>query len=229
MPRPLRIDLIDLPQHVVQRGNDRQPCFLDESDYHFYRTELRLMAAREGCEVHAYALMTNHVHLLVTPREKGAVSRTMQSLGRRYVRYFNDRLLRTGTLWEGRYKTSLVGDGVYLMNCHRYIELNPVRARMVHDPANYPWSSHATLALGTQDPLVSPHPYYLALSDSPAVRQRMYRELVLSGLDQSEVEVIRSNLHRQHAYGTASFRREVEARSGVAVAPQRVGRPSKKS
>lgn len=186
------------------------------------------MAAREGCEVHAYVLMTNHVHLLVTPREKGAVSRTMQALGRRYVRYFNDRLERTGTLWEGRYKASLVDDGVYLMNCHRYIELNPVRARMVRDPVDYAWSSHATLALGTHDPLVTPHPYYLALSKAAADRQRTYRELVLSGLAQSEVEVIRSNLQRQHVYGTASFRREVEARTGVAAAPQRVGRPAKK-
>ena len=155
MPRPLRIDFPGIPQHVIQRGNDRQPCFFDDADYLCYRSELRDMARREGCAVHAYVLMTNHVHLLLTPLQPGAVARTMQSLGRRYVRYINATYGRTGTLWEGRYKASLVGDGDYLLRCHRYIELNPLRAGMVADPCDYRWSSHRALAFGEADPLMA--------------------------------------------------------------------------
>ena len=228
MPRPRRFDLIAVPQHVVQRGNDRQACFLEEQDRHFYRTELRLMAEREGCEVHAYVLMSNHAHLLVTPKEPGAVGRTMQSLGRRYVRYFNDKYERTGTLWEGRYKASLVDSGRYLFNCHRYIELNPVRASMVVDPQDYPWSSHAALAFGEPDPLVTPHPEYLAIAATPAVRQRHYRDLVLSSLNPSELAAIRDTLQRQHAYGTAYFRWDIETRTGTPAGPRKPGRPGKR-
>lgn len=227
MPRFPRFDLTGIPQHVVQRGNDRQPCFRSAEDFHFYRTELRLMALREGCEVHAYVLMTNHAHLLLTPLETGAVARTMQSLGRRFVRYFNDKYERTGTLWEGRYKASLIGEGDYLANCHRYIELNPVRAKMVSDPGDYPWSSYAALAWGKPDPLVTEHPMYQALSDTPETRQEAYRNMVMAGLDVADLEAIRCNLRRQHAYGTEAFRCDVEARSGRPAGPRKTGRPGK--
>ena len=119
MPRPTRLDVPGVPQHVIQRGNDRQPCFFADADYLRYRSDLREVAMRDGCAVHAYALMTNHVHLLVTPTTGGAIGRVMQSLGRRYVRYINDRYRRTGTLWEGRYKACLVENGAHLMRYHR--------------------------------------------------------------------------------------------------------------
>jgi len=143
MPRSLRVDLPGIAQHVIQRGNDRRPCFFVEIDYIRYLQDLREIARRESCAVHAYVLMTNHVHLLMTPGAAGRIGRTMQALGRRYVRYVNDRHGRTGTLWEGRYKACPVGDGRYLLQCHRYIELNPLRAKMVADPADYAWSSFA--------------------------------------------------------------------------------------
>lgn len=227
MPRPRRIDLPGIPQHVVQRGHDRQPCFFAEADYLCYRTTLREIALREGCAVHAFVLMTNHVHLLLTPQQPNAVARTLQSLGRRYVRYINDTYHRSGTLWEGRYKASLVGDGHYLMHCHRYIELNPLRAAMVTDPRDYRWSSHHALAFGEADPLLTPHPDYLGLSSDPATRQEAYRRMVIDAVDPADVESIRRHLQRQHAYGSDRFRETVEVQLGRSAGPQKIGRPSK--
>jgi putative transposase len=227
MPRNARLDLPSVPQHVIQRGNDRQPCFFRDDDYFRYRTELRELSLREGCAVHAYVLMTNHVHLLVTPMEAGALARLMQSLGRRYVRYINDRYHRTGTLWEGRYKSCPVESGNYLLHCHRYIELNPLRAAMVADPHDYGWSSHACNAYGKPDPLVLPHPAYLALSADPAKRQLIYRSLVMEAVDPAEIEAIRQHVQRQHAYGSGRFRRAIEAQLGRSAGPQKIGRPRK--
>lgn len=145
-----------MPQHVVQRGNDRQQCFFQEIAQVRYPDELREICLRENCAVHAYVLMTNHVHLLMTPSAQGRVARAMQSLGRRYVRYVNDRYRRTGTLWEGPYKA-------HLLRCCRYIELNPLRVRMVANPTHYQWSSCACNALAAADPLIRPHASYLSL------------------------------------------------------------------
>ncbi len=227
MPRPTRLDLPGVPQHVIQRGNDRQPCFYVEGDYLRYQADLRELARRENCAVHAYVLMTNHVHLLMTPKVPGAVARVMQSLGRRYVRYVNDRHHRTGTLWEGRYKSCLVDDGDYLLHCYRYIELNPLRAAMVADPRDYPWSSHRRNAYGQHDPLVSPQPDYVALSNDSTQRQQAYRALVMQTVEPTELEAIRQHVQRQHAYGTDRFRVSIEAQLGRAAGPQRIGRPRK--
>lgn len=227
MPCPLRINLPGIPQHVVQRGNDRQPCFFTEADYLCYRTLLREAALREGCMVHAYVLMTNHVHLLLTPQRPYAVARTLQSLGRRYVRYVNDTHHRSGTLWEGRYKASLVDDGDYLMHCHRYIELNPLRAAMAADPRDYRWPSHRALAFGETDPLVYPHPAYLALGEDPCTRQRRYRDIVMATVDPADIDAVRRHLQRQHAYGGDRFRQAIEAQLGRSVGPQKIGRPRK--
>jgi putative transposase len=227
MPRPLRLDLPGIPQHVIQRGNDRQPCFFDDADYIRYRADLRELALREGCAVHAYVLMTNHVHLLMTPARRGAVARLMQSLGRRYVRYVNDRYHRTGTLWEGRYKACLVDDGDYLLHCHRYIELNPLRAAMVADPADYRWSSHRHHAFGEHDPVVTPHAAVLGLASDATQRQCVYRALVMETVDPGEVEAIRLHIQRQHVYGTERFRANIEAMLGRSAGPQKIGRPRK--
>src|SRR5574337_70831 len=157
MPRQRRLDLPGVPQHIIQRGNNRQPCFLREQDYRCYLSQLDEAAQAQGCRLHAYVLMTNHVHLLMTPEVVGAVARTMQCLGRRYVGYFNATYRRSGTLWEGRYKSCLVDSERYLLTCYRYIELNPVRAAMVETPGDYAWSSYRANAQGRQDRLVYPH------------------------------------------------------------------------
>ena len=135
------------PQHVIQRGNNRSVMFLRPADYVRYLDNVRAACDQHGCAVHAYVLMTNHVHLLMTPTNAGGISRVMQSVGRRYVRYFNQSYQRTGTLWEGRYRAAAIDSEQYLFACYRYIERNPVRAGMVDDPADYRWSSHAANAL----------------------------------------------------------------------------------
>lgn len=228
MPRSPRLDLPHVPQHIVQRGNDRRPCFFQDIDHVRYLDELRDIAQREGCAVHAYVLMTNHVHLLVTPTETGRLGRMMQALGRRYVRYVNDRYHRTGTLWEGRYKACPVDGDTYLLRCYRYIELNPVRPAMVADPTDYRWSSYPANALGQHDPLLTPHPGYLALGADPATRRQAYRALVAEAIAPEELELIRLRLQRQHALGPDRFRAMIEAQLDRRAGPARIGRSPKR-
>lgn len=227
MPRSLRLDLPGIAQHVIQRGNDRRPCFLAPIDYTRYLQDLREIARRESCAIHAYVLMTNHAHLLMTPNAAGRIGRTMQALGRRYVRYFNDHYGRNGTLWEGRYKACLVGDDRYLLQCHRYIELNPLRAGMVANPADHAWSSHRHHALGVPDPLITPHRVMLALGRTPDECKRRYRELVMQAVNADEIEAIRRHVQHQLVFGTDRFRRAIEAQVGRAVGPKKIGRPRK--
>ena len=156
--------------HVIQRGNHRQPVFFATGDYDKFLEDLGVAAKAYFCEIHAYALMTNHVHLLLTPKIAGAVSHMMQALGRRYVRYFNEKYRRSGTLWEGRFRSSVVGTDRYLLACSRYIELNPVRAGMVAAPGDYPYSSYAANAHGDPNPLVVSQPTYLGLGTTPETR-----------------------------------------------------------
>jgi putative transposase len=206
MPRQPRLDLPGVAQHIVQRGNDWQPCFFADIDRMRYLQDLRELSLKLGIAVHAYVLMTNHVHLLLTCQGAGATSTLMQSLGRRYVRYINDQYRRTGTLWEGRYKSCPVQDESYLLRCYRYIELNPVRAGMVADPAAYRWSSHCHSGLAQADPLVQPHPRYLAIA-AVEIRATTYRCFVLDAIDPDETAAVRLNLQRQHALGRPLPRR----------------------
>jgi putative transposase len=225
MPRRPRIDLPGIPQHVVQRGNDRRRCFFDHADYARYLDALRELAPPAGCTVHAYVLMANHVHLLVTPLEPAGVSRLMQALGRHYVRYVNDRHQRTGTLWEGRFKACLVDSERYVLACYRYIELNPVRAGVVGSPNEYAWSSYRSNAMAVPDGLTRPHAVYDALGRDTCARTRAYRSFVMDRGDDSELDEIRSYTQRQHALGTAAFQAELESRLGRPVTPGRMGRP----
>ena len=142
MPRLTRVAPIGVAQHVIQRGNNRQLCFGDESDMAAYINWLKEYAKKYEVDIHAWVLMTNHVHLLCTPNQELAVSKMMQSLGRQYVRYFNYTYGRSGTLWEGRFKACLIESERYLLEVYRYIELNPVRACMVTEPSEYQWSSY---------------------------------------------------------------------------------------
>jgi putative transposase len=191
MPRPPRLAQPGVPLHVIQRGNNRAACFFNDVDRRFYLKCLARSAARNDCAIHAYVLMTNHVHLLVTPRGRGSVSAMLQDLGRRYVRVINTIRGRTGTLWEGRFKSSLVSTEAYLLTCHRYIELNPVRAGMVAEPSAYPWSSHAHYARGRSDDLITEHAAFLGLGGTADERRAAFRELYRYALDEKTLMHIR--------------------------------------
>jgi putative transposase len=211
MPRQRRLDLPGVPQHVIQRGNNRQPCFLREQDYRCYLSQLDEAARAQGCRLHAYVLMTNHVHLLMTPEVAGAVARTIQSLGRRYVGYFNATYRRSGTLWEGRYKSCLVDSERYLLACYRYIELNPVRAAMVEVPGDYAWSSYRANAQGRADRLVSPHDEYARLGTTVDERCAAYRALFLEAIGEDRMSEIRAYVQQQRALGASRFQAVIEA------------------
>ena len=214
MPRPPRPDLADVPQHVIQRGNDRQACFFRDDDYRTYLALLREAALRNGCRVHAYVLMTNHVHLLVTPAQAGGVSRMMQTLGRNYVGHVNGTYRRTGTLWEGRFKSCLVDSEYYVLACYRYIELNPVRAGMTALPADYPWSSHRSNSSGQYDALVQPHPSYLALASVSGSASQGYVDLFADEMTAERLVEIRAYVQQQKALGGARFQAQIEVALG---------------
>jgi putative transposase len=210
----------------VQRGNNRQICFGDAADFGAYAHWLREATERWRVALHAWVFMNNHVHLLATPAEDAAVSGMMQDLGRRYVRYFNKRWGRSGTLWEGRFKSCLVQDGRYLLQCHRYIELNPVRAGMVSAPAEYGWSSYRANALGHESSLRTPHPEYLALGNG-ATRLRHYQALVAEQLGDDATGRIRYVTERGLAFGGPEFVRGMEKDTGRQLRPGKRGRPPK--
>ena len=226
MPRRPRLQLAEVPLHIVQRGINREPCFFAEEDYHCYLHWLEEAARDCGCAIHAYAQMTNHVHLLLTPKESGAPSRLMQSLGRRYVQYANRFYRRTGSLWEGRYKSSLVQAETYLLACYRYIELNPVRASMVMDPGQYRWSSYRTNGLGQADARLTPHERYLSLGKDGGERQVAYRALFRPELDAAAVNDIRQALQLGMPVGGERFAETICGRLGVRHNSGKRGRPN---
>jgi putative transposase len=224
MARVKRLVVPGIALHVVQRGVDRQPCFFDAGDQHFYLAELAGLALESGCAIHAFVLMDNHVHLLLTPATEDGPSRLMHRLGRRYVRRINDAAGRTGTLWEGRFRSCLVGDDAHLLECHRYIDLNPVRAGMVGLPGDWPWSSHRVLARGEPSALLKPHPRYLELASDVAARQEAYRALVAAAPDLARLAAIRDATNGNYAFGSARFQREIEAMLGRRAARRKPGR-----
>jgi putative transposase len=215
MPRRPRILLADHPLHIVQRGINREPCFFAEEDYQCYLHWLEEAARDCGCAIHAYVLMTNHVHLLLTPAVSGAPVRLMQSLGRRYVQYANRQYRRTGSLWEGRYKSSVVQEESYLLACMRYIELNPVRAAMVADPGGYRWSSYRANGLAQPDARLTPHPLYLGLDTEPASRRHAYRALFRPQLDDDAASEVREALRLGMPLGSGHFAEAICARLGI--------------
>lgn len=194
MPRPRRFVIPGQPLHLVQRGNNRTPTFLVAGDFVTYLHILGESLGPAGCAVHAYALMGNHVHLLLTPGDIGSASALFHQVGSRYVRYFNKRHGRTGTLWEGRFRSCVVDTDAYLLRCYRYIERNPVRAGLVLDAADYPWSSYRRNALGIGNPLVSSHRSYEALDQDPQRRLLAYRAIVDSDAPAQELDDLRAAL-----------------------------------
>ena len=226
MPRRPRIILPRIPLHIIQRGNNRQPCFIAEEDYHAYLEWLKIYAEKSGCHIHAYVLMTNHVHLLFTPDKVSSAGQMMKALGQRYVQYFNRAYQRSGTLWEGRFRSCLLQDEVYLLCCMRYIELNPVRAGMVNHPGDYPWSSYRVNAQGEQSELIESQDLYIKLAGNELNRQSAYRELFRHTLEPGLVDQIRQSTNGNVVLGNDLFSKEISRLLGKRVTHGKPGRPA---
>jgi putative transposase len=214
MPRRARLRFAGVPLHIVHRGNNRNACFLGEADYRYYLAQLELLSRRFACHVHAYVLMTNHVHLLLTPTESDSASQ-------RYVQYVNRIYRRSGTLWEGRFKSSLVQTESYFLKCQRYIELNPVRAGMTARPRDYPWSSYRANGELCASRFLTPHECYVALGETAERRSAAYRQLFQSELDERELQEIRAAAHGGFALGDREFTDALSTSLGRPTARQR--------
>jgi putative transposase len=224
MSRRPRFPTTDLPLHVVQRGNDRGRCFFDDLDYRVYLRALARASSHYGVLVHAYALMTNHVHLLVTPMIAGGVSRMMQSVAARYVWHVNTTKSRTGTLWEGRYKACLVDRDQYVLAVCRYIDLNPVRAGLVRRPSDYPWSSYSALAGLRVEPLVTPHD---ALEQLGSPGSGAYAGWCARDDAERDLDPIREATGQELAFGSVGFKAAIAATTARATTTRPRGRPSR--
>lgn len=225
-PRAARLELPGVPMHVIQRGVDRCAVFRDDQDRLHYRKLLRNASMEAGVAVHAYAFMGNHVHLLLAARTEGAISKVMQRVGQAYAQTFNIRHERTGALWQGRFKSSLVETERYLLNVIRYIELNPVRAAMVTRPENYRWSSvHGHLGFSSE-PMLTPHPTYLALAAEAQARAAWWAKWLARGVGEDELESIRRHLNQERALGDERFQKTVAGALGRPVGCRPRGRPA---
>ena len=226
MPRRARMYIKGLPYHIVQRGNNREACFIEEENYQFYLELWEKLSQQKGVAVHAYCLMTNHIHFLVTPEEVTSISETMKSVGSRYAQYINKKYKRTGTLWEGRHRASLVQENRYLLSCYRYIELNPVRANMVARPEEYCWSSYGVNAWGDKHWLTS-HREYSQLGRTIEERCFAYRELLRYQLSEQDLHLIRKAAHYSQPVGDDRFRQMIEEKYGIKLGRSERGRPRK--
>ena len=216
-----------MPCHVIQRGNNREACFFSDDDYAFYLECLKDACERYDVSCHAYVLMTNHSHLLLTPMDEYGISRVMQSLGRRYVQYINKYYRRCGTLWESRHKASLVDAENYLLSCYRYIELNPVMARMVEHPGDYRWSSYRSNAYGEASELIKHHAIYLSLSHESDGRLRNYRGLFNSVLPKALIHEIRNAASFSMPLGGNRFKQQIESALKRSIGHAKRGKPKK--
>jgi len=229
MPRPHRLNIPGMPQHVTQRGNNRQACFYSDDDYRLYLALLLEHSRANACSVHAYVLMSNHVHLLITPSIPDGISRTLQGLGRDYVRRINRTCRRTGTLQQGRFKSSLVDTDRYCMTCYRHIELNPVRAGMVNDPSDCPRSNYPHNGDGRPDPPIPPHDRWLLPGTGDTQRTAAYRALISESLEHSELEHIRNSISTGLPTGNDRFRQQVEQALARKPGQGKRGRPKKQN
>jgi putative transposase len=227
MARLGRYFLPDQPLHVIQRGNNREAVFFTNDDYGRYRDWLIEAGETHGCSVHAYVLMTNHVHLLITPRAASSLPRLMQSLGRRYVRSVNTLYKRTGALWEGRYRAAPIDSEAYFLACCRYIELNPVRARMVVHPADYAWSSYRAHAELEADSLATGHEIYDRLGTTPEDRAQAYRTLFQTALEEDFIRALRVATNGGWPLGGDRFKQRIAEALARRVEPAAKGRPKK--
>jgi len=228
MPRSARVVIPNTPHHVVQRGHNRQAVFFSDDDYNYYRKNLTTLKQELNCRIYSYCLMTNHVHLIIDPGENSeSLSLLMKRVAGRQTRYVNKLEKRTGSLWEGRFKSSIVSQKEYLAACCRYIELNPLRARMVTDPVEYKWSSYACKREGKKDLVVDFDASYLALGDSESERQAAYGRYVLDTVPEHELKLIRESLQRGQLTGSEQFREDIYLKTGIRFSNKGPGRPKK--
>jgi putative transposase len=223
MPRSLRLILPGAAVHIIQRGNNRVACFRQDADYLVYLSNLRDLLAKHGCSLHAYCLMTNHVHLLMTPKTADGCPSLMRDLGQRYVQYFNRRYGRSGTLWEGRFRSCVAESSRYVLACYRYIELNPVRAGMTPHPDSYSWSSCASNTGVRADPSLSPHAEFVALAADERTRQRCYAALFAEQIDEPLQQAIRDATNGGYPLASEGFKATVIQPLGWKVAPAKRG------
>ncbi len=219
MARLPRLNLPNIPQHVVQRGNNRQICFFSDQDCAVFLDKLKEYSRRYNVAVHSFVLMTNHVHLLVTPSNETGVSQLIQTLSSYYVRYINNTYARTGTLWEGRYKSTLVDSENYFLVVSRYIELNPVRAGMVNHPSEYPWSSFRRNALGIPTEIITPHDCYQNLGKNFKARYLAYQALFEHHIPEQTMEEIHESINKAWVLGSKRFKQQVETQTGRRANP----------
>lgn len=228
MPRQARVVLPNTPHHIMQRGHNRQVVFASEDDFAYYRENLILFKKEFDCKIYAYCLMTNHVHLIVDPGSNPeSLSLLMKRIAGRQTRYVNTLEKRSGSLWEGRYKSSIVSSKEYLLSCSRYIELNPVRAGLVEDPSKYRWSSYANKAAGVPDPVVDYDLLYTALGKRAAERQEVYRDYVFQTIPEEELQLIQEAVQRNQVTGGNRFREQLEKKYAVRLSNRGPGRPRK--
>ena len=227
MPRRARLAMAGVAWHIIQRGNNRSACFYAEEDCRRYLDTLKEQSDKHGCAVHAYVLMTNHVHLLVTPERVDSVAAMMKNLGQRYVQYVNRTYRRSGTLWEGRFKSCLAQREDYVLACYRYIELNPVRANMVSHPSDYRWSSYFANAYGKEDSLLTMHEEYLRVGRNEDERRHNYRELFAVHMDADLVQKITKTTNGNFVLSKDRFAEEIEQALARRVLPGKPGKPTK--
>ena len=227
MARLPRLTVTGYPHHVIQRGNDRQAIVRDDVDRERLLSLVAEQAANFKVAIHAYVIMDNHFHFLATPETDDGLPKWMQAVGRSYVRYFNARHHRTGTLWDGRYRSNLIESERYLLACMVYIDLNPVRAGMVEQPVDFKWSSHRHCIGQVSDRLVTPHALFWGLGNTPFAREAAYRELVQAGMGHSENEKLTQSALSGWALGSSSFVSELRQLTNRRLLPGRAGRPAK--
>ena len=227
MPRKPRFYQPSIPAHVFQRGHNKLPVFFEDLDYHEYLQCLKRSADKHGCDIHAYVLMTNHVHLLLTPQREDSIGQMFQSIGRDYVRYINQKYQRCGGLWEGRHKGNIVESCRYMLLAMRYIEVNPVRAGMVEHPAEYRWSSYVANALGESSAILRYQEEYLALGKTSQIRCAAYKALFNEFTNVDEQELIRQSLNSGTPLGSDQFKKNIEKVSGYKIGYSVRGRPAK--
>jgi putative transposase len=228
MPRPFSDHLAEVPVHIIQRGNNRGACFFADADYELYLAHLKALAAKFECTVHATCLTTNHVHLLLTPQRADGYALLMNHPGQRYVQHVNRTWRRSGTLWEGRFRSCLAQSERYVLACYRTIELNPRRAGMASHPRQYRWSSYRINAEGKASNLIEPHDQFVQLGRSPQARRQAYRALFRDAPDEAVVDEIRAATNGGFVLGAARFQQQIAAMLGRRVTPGQAGRPPRK-
>lgn len=224
MARLPRLTVPGYPHHIIQRGNNRQAIFSSMADYQMLLSLLEENAQKFGVALHAYVLMSNHFHLLATPTTAEGLPQMMQAVGRRYVRHFNDSQGRSGTLWEGRYRSTVIETERYLLACMAYIDLNPVRAGMVRNPRDYPWSSHAHYVGLRTDKMVTPHSLFWTLGNTPFAREAAYAELVRAGTTPEQQQVLTRSALSGWALGGEGFVADLQKRTERRVSKNQPGR-----